>query len=915
MISSKNFKFLKLINMDSLIRNSIVVVICVLGMTVSLLFIRHDLKNGLQDPGNKPVGTVYWVTNNVKRLSVRRVQWERLERLSSVFDGDIISSDTFSEVKIGFTGGENLEISPNSSVRVIYHDLNAIRIMPREGEMLIKSSRKSLIVSLADITPFETAISDLRISFAPGTITGIKAPGKNTLDGFALKVYQGSGTFISKGVSRTIETGEVLKLGNDGFVLAELSAIMLAPLNGTRIFQTSQGNVPIEFEWKQLDQSGGNVLLEVSKSRDFSVLEGSWNGENMDSSDLRSADLQSAVIELSEGTHYWKLYDASSREEADSGRLDIIRTQEPKALSPADGAIVTIRPGKQELRFYWAVPEEADAVMFEVADNPEMENPRIQRIISRTARGRGSYDISDLETGRWYWQVCPVFSGKRDNPSPVNSFVIEESMELTVQKTAVPVPVVKFGNIPDLIFPPDNYTLEANRTPDLLFTWRNNISNNARFQVSELSDFSGSLIMDNEVSGTNMQGPFLVPGVYYWRIANPDPEVPERPSRAGASDQSIEGLISSAGNSHPNRLVIMPGLPSPQLVAPAENERLIIQDGVAVKFEWNQVNYANYYQFNLFLQGREIPLRGISSLHNDSIYVYFDPNTQGQFTWTIQGFTSPTETTTGRNGLIARGHFGINPDIYSTGTDQISWTIPRIANMQAYAGEVDSPIKLMSPSQGINIPGIQALRSPPEARWVSDVPLMNVQLIVSRTTDPSSDPRSIVRNVNETSVTFPSLSEGVWYWIIRGDTSELRGTTPGDPFWFNVLPIPLLPVPHPVQPESKSIIGLAQLTRDRNITFQWNSVEGANAYIFSLYQDDTTPKLLFTAPPQTALSYIFENLSIFGNGDYFWQIEAVYRDRNGVIEQRGGTGQYPFSIEIQRSANLRTIPQGTLYGQ
>jgi len=902
-------------------RNIIVVMACVLGLGVSLWFFWRDLKVNEQNPDKKPVGTVYWVNNDVKRLSTHHLQWDRLDRYSVVFNGDIISSGISSEARISFTGGELLELSPNTSVRIVYQDSKRYRFILREGEIQVQSSRNETIVSLAESAAVEVANSELRMSLNPGTNAGIKATGGeprpfrasaegtgiNALDGYTIKIYQGSGTFSSRGVSRTIEAGEALNLGMDGSARADPPVIMLAPQNGTRLLWTSGEKVPVEFRWKQLNPSAGSIALEIAQTSNFSRLEGSWYPENTDS----------AEIELSAGTYHWRIYTLSSPEEADSGRLDIIYTQGPLALSPADGAVVETFLPKQEIRFSWIVPEEAEAVMLEVADNSDIRNPKIRQLINRTTRGRGSYYISELEKGQWYWRIHPVYPGWKtaeqdqpslstgsgqnywrallvDHPSPVNSFILSESMKPPIQRLNSDIPSVKPGSLPELIFPPDNYELEANRTPDLLFTWKNTFSNNARFQMSEHSDFFGSMIKDEEVYGSSIQGPFYKPGIYYWRLIGADPE----------------------NVSHPHRLVVIPALPSPRLDSPQEdNERLIIQEGVAVKFSWNPVNYANYYRFKLFLEGRELPLREVSSLQNNSINVYFDPNTQGRFTWTVQGFTSPTENSTGRSGLIARGRFYVVPETSSAEMDQISWSIPRIANMQAYAGEVDSPITLVSPVQGFNIPGIQALRSPPEARWVSDVPLTNIQLIVSRTTDPSSDPRSIVRNVSGTSVTFPSLSEGIWYWIIRGDTSELRGATPGDPFWFNVLPIPLFPAPRPIEPENRAVIGLEQLTRDRNIRFRWNSVEGANAYIFSLYQNDTTPKLLFTSFPQTALFYVFDNLSLLNNGNYFWQTEAIFLDNTGNIEQRGGTVQFPFSIEIQRSNDIRITGQGTLYGQ
>ena len=879
-------KKLNAINHDSLFRNGIVAVICVLGMGGSLWFFRSDLNSSLQNLGKKPVGTAYWVTNNAKRLSSRRLQWDRLERHSPIYDGDIVSSDAFSELKISFEGGETLELFPDTSVHIVYQDSNAIRFVLREGEIQIQSSRNALTVSLAEIAPVETLISDIRISLVPGTTAGIKAPGKNAPDGFTLKVYQGSIAFSSRGggASRTVEAGAALRLGNDGSVRTDPPVIMLAPWNGARLLHASEGKVPVEFRWKRLHSGESEVMLEIAHAGDFSLPEEIWYSDNTDS----------AEIELAAGTYHWKLYTPSSREEADSGRLDIVYTQGPRALSPADGTVETLLPGKQEILFSWAVPGEAESVVLEVADNSEMNNPGIQQPIKSATRGRGYYSASGLKPGQWYWRVRPVYPGMEaaDYPSPVNSFTLAESTELPAQKAKSSTPAAKPGGIPRLIFPPDNYTLEANRTPDLLFSWENTFSYNARFQMADRSDFIGALIMDEEVYGSTIQSPFLKPGTYYWHITGTAP-----------------------GNaSPPNRLVVLPALPGPKLQSPSENERLQVREGEAVRFSWEPANYATAYQFRLFLEGRDIPLREVSSLQNNSVYVYFDPNTSGRFTWIIQGFSSPTEISTGRRGLIARGRFYISPDMTSNQTDQISWTIPRIANMQSFAGKVDAPITLISPMQGINIPGIQALRAPPQARWTSDEPLRNTQLIVSRTTDPESDPRAIVRDVTGYTAPFPSLDEGIWYWIIRGDTSELRGATSGDPSWVNVLPVPLLLPPIPLQPINR-VIGIEQLTRDRNITFRWSMVTGANAYIFSLFQDGDPPKLIITAPLQTTVSYVLENLSLLNEGNYLWQVEAVSLDRNGVIEQRGRTEQYPFTIEIPRSGDLETRRMGTLYGQ
>ena len=904
--STKN-RNLKNYYQGTLLHNILVVVICILGMGGSFWFFWQDLNKTLRQMDEKPVGTVYWVDNSVQRLSARRHQWERLERFSTVYNGDTISSTALSTAKINFANGEILEISENTSVHVSYQDEEIPAIELQKGEIQVQSGRSDLMV-LINIPDNSVLTANL----TPRSSAGIKAD-----DGYTMKLFQGSGALSSGEETRTVQAGQALKVGTDGLFLADPPMMILSPRNGTRILRATHGKAPVKFLWQRSNSpANSGVWLEVSETGAFSTLTGSWYSE----------DAESMEIELSEGTYYWKAYMAPALEEVDSGRIEIVYTPGPRALSPADGSVQTLQQGNRLLRFYWSVPEETEAVLLEVAANQEMTRPRIRQLVKQTNIGSGSYVTSELDPGQWYWRVHPVYAGglsegdsisslsgagqnfwrvqsmnadiiANDEPSLVNSFTLKESSSPLSQETRSSTPILSAapGFNPRLVFPPDNFTLEAGRTPDLFFSWKNPVSYNARIQIAGRSDFSGPMVMDQAVDGSSIQSPFLTPGTYYWRITGAD--------------------SASAGISNPTRLVVTPALEAPILDTPRENDRLLVEEGKPVNFSWERRSYANYYKFSLFVEGRNIPLTEISSLQNNSLLVFFDNNTSGRFRWTVQGFASPTETSSGRNGLIAEGHFVIVGQAGSAQNGQTSWTIPRIANIQTYSGEVHSPITLISPASGANIPGIQALRLPPEAQWTSDEPLRNVQLVVSRTSDPTSDPKAIIRDAGSSSVTFPPLREGIWYWIIQGDTSNGRGVTPGDPFWFTVLPIPLLPSPPAIQPEDSSVIGIEQLTRDRSITFRWDGLEGANAYIFSLFLEGNPPTLVLATAPETVLTYVLDNLSLLNEGNYLWQVEAVYRNRNGDIEQRGVIEQHPFSIDIRHSNTLQTQSMGTIYGQ
>ena len=917
--------------LSSLLRNGLVTLICLGGIGASLLFFRRDFNRTMQQMEEKPVGNVFYVNKTAQRYSAHYQKWERIQRHTPIYNGDILNSAVLSALKISFENGEILELSDNSSVKIAYNNEEP-HFELHEGEIQVQSNRSGLTVAvhgrsagssspgtvfLVTLEPKTSADIEIFRETADASETNVSAV-SDVPAGCIIKVFQGSAELSSGGESRKANAGNSLRTGADGTFLDTPPLLMLSPRNGTRLLRSEHGKAPVKFQWQFTGIAGSpvenrGVMIEVSDTRNFTNLTGSLYSENTDF----------AEIELSEGTYYWKVFLPPAIEEIDSGRLDIIYTPGPRALSPGNETIQTVQRGDQDIRFSWSVPEEAEAVLLEVASNPQMTRPRFRQLINRTKSGMGTYVTSELEPGQWYWRIHPVYPGgvtqgemlssqpgsaqtfwrirpvnadviADDLPSPVNSFTItEDEGQSKSRKSGAPAYNNEPGNSPRILFPPDNFTMEASRTPDIFFSWKNPLSYEARFQIAERSDFSGSLIMDEKVFGSNMRGQFLTPGTYYWRVTGV--------SQAGS------------GESQPSRLVITHALEAPRLDTPRENERMIIEEGKAVSFSWERMNYANYYTFKLFIEGTENPVSEISSLRPNTIQVFFDTGTQGRFYWTVQGFTSPTEYTSGRNGMIAHSRFTIPPQGNAAQGNQ-SWSIPRIANIQTFSGEVHSPITLISPRSGVNVSGIQALRNPQQVRWNTDEPLRNVQLIVSRTSDPSSDPRALVKDISSSSVTFPPLSEGIWYWIIRGDTNTGRGATPGDPFWINVLPIPLLPAPEPLMPVKNSVIDIAQLTRDRSITFRWNEIEDANNYIFSFFRAGNPPVQLITLPPSDSLEYVLENLTLLNHGDYLWQVEAVYLNLNGEIEQRGVIEQNAISIDIQRSTNLQTTDLGVMYG-
>ena len=227
---------------------------------------------------------------------------------------------------------------------------------------------------------------------------------------------------------------------------------------------------------------------------------------------------------------------------------------------------------------------------------------------------------------------------------------------------------------------------------------------------------------------------------------------------------------------------------------------------------------------------------------------------------------------------------------------------------------IRNPITLLQPRSGISLSNDPI--STPSVMWSTELPLQNSRVIFSRDPEPTKDPRAIVQYVDPgtTIVNLPPLSEGIWYWTVLGETSDGLSVSAAAPLWFTLLSMPLLSSPQYIRPGYDEVITLDQLMTARKVTFEWEQVPDANAYIFSLYSITDKRDLLFSTSPGPETSYELTDLTLLLMEDYLWQVEAVFVSRNGTIERRGRIQQQSFMVYVQRSDTLRIRNPGTRYG-
>jgi hypothetical protein len=141
---------------------------------------------------------------------------------------------------------------------------------------------------------------------------------------------------------------------------------------------------------------------------------------------------------------------------------------------------------------------------------------------------------------------------------------------------------------------------------------------------------------------------------------------------------------------------------------------------------------------------------------------------------------------------------------------------------------------------------------------------------------------------------------------VEAQTPEGVNITAQTPRQLRVLPIPFLPAPTERQPAEGYRIGIEELKKTA-IHFRWSTVQGANGYIFTLYQDVDGERRLITQTEPGNRSSWSTDIKTLGRGNFIWHVEAVNLGHNNVIEQRGNPAESRFVIDIPPAGPVKII--------
>ncbi|MCL2211420.1 MAG: hypothetical protein FWB95_05825 [Treponema sp.] len=124
----------------------------------------------------------------------------------------------------------------------------------------------------------------------------------------------------------------------------------------------------------------------------------------------------------------------------------------------------------------------------------------------------------------------------------------------------------------------------------------------------------------------------------------------------------------------------------------------------------------------------------------------------------------------------------------------------------------------------------------------------------------------------------------------------------------------LLPAAQNLSPARGITYGFNELQSNRNIVFRWAAVRGANAYIFTMYQQTSTGRRqIVNTTINNGTSYTLNDLRLLDRGTFVWQVEAVNIAR-GSIQRRGRAAENTFVIDYPMPRPVQIEDTGILYG-
>lgn len=857
-----------------------------------------------------------------------------------------------------FPDGNQIDLEENTLIQIFSKEQKS-ELNYMEGDVNIDTTKggQSVVLKSQDAT--------VEISSGTSVEAGSEQSSLGDPSRIQLQVLQGSANVMTANGSETITGGTSFLLGKEAESPLPVLAVT-SPTRNQKLLNTADREIDVPINWtiKNLAEDT-NFIIELANDSRFMQIEETRRFTARKANVSENGEVSgSEEFSLSNATWYWRVREANSEGLSVLGKVRVVDANAPHHIVPKQNTAFDYRTKLPIIRFMWEDKSDATAYLLEIADNSSMQNPVISKRLSSP-----SAMISTLQNGQWYWRVTPYYLVNNAgfiSPSTPERFVINQRGDLSKPALRYPYdkgfvntkgkgedkaslyfswknereassytlrisnnaslsnPILEkvvtenYTNIePETVginngiwywgvfqtdiegnnspvsnirafvavdgelynrtvYPPDGYTLATTLVPDTRFTWKSNIAVTPRFQVASDINFN-NIIIDKASTQEAIKGESLPEGTWYWRIYGE--------------------TLGIEYKTPPKRLLVKGPLGKPEITNLRGGTQLVIRPNMPSAFEWTTVEDAQYYQVKLYAASSNRLLFARSLIENERLELDLNSFSEGYYKVTVQAFVDETPSSSRRNGLINETNFEL---------------------------KVLKPVKLVSPADGVEYEGSQALLQPATLTWSTvEQPARSKLLVTTKPmvgVDPVEyDPESVVMEIDNppTSVRLDPLYENQYYWTVIAYTTDNLAITALQPKTFKVGEIKPLEAVANASPETNTVLGTEYWSKNKKIEFTWSSVKDAQGYIFTIYNGRPSKdnKNAVLTRSLTKTSFTLTDLSVIDKGTYYWTVEPVTYYQEGKIFQHGKKEARSFKVDLPDVKNVKFRGAGTLYGK
>ena len=893
-----------------------------------------DLNSTAGRSDKEKVAVITYKDRITQRKYNDRVVWERINKSSPLYNGDFVRTSDLAEAQFSFVDGTTISLYENTMIQINYSESEGLKISLDGGSVSLNASAKGNVkLSLDDG-------SEVTV----GKGSGLSAKAGNgevrTVD-----IKNGSASIEGRNGEKTsLIAGESVSVSNNGEIRKKSITVTSIPQE-LRLLNSEGGEMPVKLEWTKSEEAADeDVIIQTSNKKDFSVIEKEYVVK----------EVSEFLLNLPEGTAYWRVYTEKHTDEAEKGKIAVIDAEPVPLISPVEAASFRYRNRNPQINFSWQERDYADHYLVKVSSSPDMENPIIEEKVYKT-----TLQSDSLGQGKWWWQVTPYYeinSTGYTGESTVGSFSIVKSGDLKAPKLAVPF---------------KDTTVSYKENLNINFIWSSD-STDATYEVllSDKEDFS-NLLYSKKTSYKNIHAKLPAPQApsdYYWKVirtTNEDEDLePESEVWKFTATPYVPG---------DTRLIYPPEEYSTEtskiastqfvwkLADEVKNNKSILQisknqDFASVEVE-KEVQGNTLENLNL-ADGDWWWRIGTTDSNGNSDY------TEGRHFEVLKTLTAPSLVTVAENEEIIATQSGMvklgwrpvaGADFYNIrvfdsennlvaeqpeaiGTSA-SFVLPDDAyslRIQAVASQTDNskmrtgpvqtvdfvvraaePVVQIQPVDDARIDGLTALRAPVNFSWRSgnDKPV-TTEFVLKKRQNDGTFKEVERRRVSKTSEALPRLPSGTYRWQIIASTKNGISLNSKERS-FTIGPVVALEKPVLTAPEYNLVMNSEYLRKHRNITFEWNDVPGSTEYHFVLYKRETNGmmKLIYSEKGLRSNKLRYRKLSNLDVGKFIWNVTAYSYAKDGFEERRSPVTTGEFIIEFAAPKQIKAETPGRMYSE